>query len=103
MLPDHRPDAARIRRPTDASGGDRQSGALAAGDGQGGRPSPVHPVSQSGPMIAGRRAGRRPLGCLLVVGMTLLTGCTLGPSQRPALATFGTQQATSVPPASTTP
>jgi len=43
-------------------------------------------------LSAGRGAG--PLGCLLVVAMTLLTGCTLGPSQRPALATFGTQQST---------
>jgi pimeloyl-ACP methyl ester carboxylesterase len=54
-------------------------------------------------MIAGRRAGHRPLGCLLAVAMTLLAGCTLGPSERPALATFGSQQASSGQPASSTP
>ncbi len=53
-------------------------------------------------MIHGRRAGHL-LGCLLVVAMTLLTGCTLGPSQRPALATFGTEPADAGPTASSTP
>jgi len=50
-----------------------------------------------------RRGANRGLGCLLVVALTLLTGCTLGPSQRPALATFGTPQAPSDAATSTTP
>jgi len=41
--------------------------------------------------------------CLLVAAVALLTGCTLGPSQRPALATSGTPQATIGSAASSTP
>ena len=53
---------------------------------------------------AGRHPGRiRLIGCLLIAAGTLLAGCTLGPSQRPALATFGTPQATTGPAATSTP
>src|SRR6476469_7357203 len=101
MLPDHCPAAARIRGTANAPGDDRQPRALAACDGQGGRPPAVHRVSTGGPMIRRRRA--RLLGCLLAATMTLLAGCTLGPSQRPALATFGAQPPASSQPASSTP
>ena len=43
------------------------------------------------------------LGSLLVAAVALLAGCTLGPSQRPALATFGTPQAPSEAASSATP
>ena len=53
--------------------------------------SPVRPVRPVNP-VPGHRPGRTHAGraMALVVTLSLLTACTLGPSQRPGLATSGT-------------